>query len=199
MIARLLLPILIFIAPVAASAAPDLDDVSAYLNETDTLEARFTQYNADGSVSTGTFYLRRPGRMRMEYDEGSNGGLVLVSGGSVAIFDERGRSGPERYPLRMTPLGPILARNVDLSLADEVVGEHVHDDEISVFAQDPDHPERGIAKFTFAGDPLSLRTWTMVNGTGETVNVVFDETVRRGHELSNILFSIYFETERRRR
>lgn len=47
----------------AASLIP-LPEIAAYLRGLDLVQARFTQRNADGSTSTGTLYLRRPGRDR---------------------------------------------------------------------------------------------------------------------------------------
>lgn len=179
-------------------AAPSLDDVSRYFNTLSTLQTDFIQYNADGTTARGTLYLDRPGKMRMEYEEGSRGGLLLVSNGSVAIFDDRGRAQPEQYPLSMTPLGPILARNVDLKKADEVAGLDISGDQISVFAQDPKHPDRGVAKFTLSGTPLRLENWTMTNATGETTHIVLSAEEIFGQDLSSDLFSIPHETKNRR-
>ena len=180
-----------------ASASEPLDEVSSYFNGLSTLETGFTQFNADGSVSTGTFYMRRPGRMRMEYDENGDEALLLVSAGSVAIFDKKSNDHATQYPLKRTPLGPILARNVDLKREKLVDGAHEHKQGISVFASDPEHPEYGVGRFGFTAEPMRLESWTMTNEMGETTHIVFDQDMKTGHNLSSLLFSIHREKERR--
>jgi len=47
--------------------ARDLTRISNYLNGISTMEGHFVQVGHDGELSEGTFYLRRPGRIRFEY------------------------------------------------------------------------------------------------------------------------------------
>jgi len=98
-----------------------LGQVSQYLNAMQTAQGGFTQINADGTLSTGQIYIKRPGRIRFEYNAPDNS-LVMAGGGSVAIFDPRSNNGPDRYPLSQTPLKIILERNVDLGRAKMVTG-----------------------------------------------------------------------------
>jgi outer membrane lipoprotein-sorting protein len=69
-------------------------------------QSTFTQINADGTVATGQFYIQRPGRARFEYDDDDL--LVIAGGGQLAIFDGRGNTTAEQYPLSQTPLSIIL-------------------------------------------------------------------------------------------
>ena len=96
-----------------------LDDISAWLNATETLQSPFTQVHQDGSIVSGLLTMHRPGRIRFEY-EGEEAPLVIVGGGSLAIFDPRSNSGPERYPLWQTPLRVVLDRDVDFAASDMV-------------------------------------------------------------------------------
>ena len=57
--------------PAAAISHDDLIDmarVEQYLNDLTTVAARFMQVAPDGGLTTGSFYLSRPGKMRVEYD-----------------------------------------------------------------------------------------------------------------------------------
>lgn len=101
---------------VTASAEKlSLAEISNYLNSLNTVEAEFVQTNDDGSRSSGQVTIKRPGRMRLEY-EGSEA-LVLTSNGEVAIFDPGSNGPPQSFPLFATPLNIILKRNVDLTTA----------------------------------------------------------------------------------
>ena len=63
-----------------------LNEISRYLNALKTAQAQFTQLNDDGTISTGTIYIKRPGRARFEYNPPQDA-LVVVGGSQVAIFD----------------------------------------------------------------------------------------------------------------
>ena len=43
-------------------------EIEKYFNAIRTMKARFVQTNPNGSIIQGTLYVRRPGRMRFEYD-----------------------------------------------------------------------------------------------------------------------------------
>jgi len=179
-------------SPVAAEKL-SLDGISAYLNGLRTGEAEFTQINDDGSISTGTLYMHRPGRMRFEYDP-PEATLVLASGNAVAIFDPKGNSGPETYPLERTPLKLILARNVNLGRANMVVG-HSHDGTATtVTAQDPERPELGTIQMVFTGPPIELRQWRVNDDSGSSTTVVLGE-MKTGGTYPSSLFSIQANTE----
>ncbi|MDA0961713.1 MAG: outer membrane lipoprotein carrier protein LolA, partial [Proteobacteria bacterium] len=74
-------------APAVAEQLP-LSAISDYLNGLQTGRAAFTQINDDGSLATGTLFIRRPGRMRFEYDPPEEA-VVVAGGGTVVIFDPK--------------------------------------------------------------------------------------------------------------
>lgn len=177
--------------PVAAQQL-SLDQVSGYLNQLTSAQTVFTQINADGSVSTGTLYIRRPGKLRFEYDPPEQA-LVMANNGAVVVFDRKLRSEPETYPLNRTPLGLILARNVDLGAADMVVAHGYDGSVTTVTAQDPDSSENGSIALMFTDAPVDLRQWVITDGGGAQTTVVLDGWERK--QLDNSLFNI--ELERR--
>jgi outer membrane lipoprotein-sorting protein len=180
-------------APALADRVP-LSQLSRYLNGSGTAEGDFTQINADGSISTGSIYIHRPGRMRFEYD--GEDLLVIAGGGQVAIFDGRSNSRPEQYPLRETPLNLIVERNVDLARSGMVVGHEFDGTATRVLAQDPDRPEIGTIELVFTGDPVELRQWVITDSTGARTTVVLGG-LEEGATLSSRLFNIPLEIRSR--
>lgn len=172
-----------------------LADISAYLNALTTAQTDFTQINADGSISTGQIYIRRPGRVRFEYAPPDDS-LVLAGGGQVAIFDGKSNQPPEQYPLSKTPLGLILAENVDLGKANMVVGHTEVDNTTRVKAQDPQHPEYGSIDMVFTANPVELRQWVIIDEGGSETTVILGD-LKKGMSLSGNLFSITQETNKR--
>lgn len=196
-IARLLAPAALILAaalPGRADPIP-LADLSAYMNGMKTAEAQFTQVNADGTISTGTLYIKRPGRMRFEYDPPEEA-LVMAGAGAVAIFDPKSNGGPESYPLNRTPLGLILDENIDLGRARFVTAHREEGPATLLRAQDPEHPEYGHIDLVFTGDPVELRQWVVTDDSGTRTTVILDE-METGVRLGDSMFSIRQESQRR--
>src|SRR6056300_1958110 len=124
--------------------------LSKYLNGLTTVQAQFTQINPDGTLSTGKILIKRPGRIRFEYDPPNNA-LVMASAGSLAIFDPKGNETPESYPLNKTPLSIILGQSINLSRDRMVVGHKYDGTATTLTVQDPDYPERGRLDLVFTG------------------------------------------------
>ena len=148
-----------------------LDVLSGYLNTLQSARSDFTQVNDDGTLSTGRFYIKRPGRARFEYD-GKDAAKVIAGQGSVVIHDPKSNQPPESYPLRRTPLSIILAERVDLSRAKMVVGHDYDGTATRVRAQDPEHPDYGSIDLYFTGEPVQLRKWVINDGTGSQTTVI---------------------------
>lgn len=180
-----------------AAAADAVALASQYLNGLSTAEGTFTQYNPDGTISTGDFALQRPGKMRMDY-HGDTSPLLIVGSGRVAIFDRVWKHNrPEQYPLYRTPLAPLLARNVDLSKSDMIIGEVTTPDHIVLMARDPKRPESGVAQFGFDLEPMRLASWTTTNEVGETTHIEFGP-LETGHRIARNLFSVEHEMNKGR-
>ncbi|WP_022703584.1 LolA family protein [Pseudorhodobacter ferrugineus] len=180
----------------AAAEKISLKEISRYLNGLTTAQAEFTQINADGSISTGTLYIQRPGRARFEYNPPDKN-LVLASSGTVAIFDAKSNQPPEQYPLSRTPLSIILANNVDLGRAKMVVGHSVDGNTTRVRAQDPEHPEYGSIEMVFTSGPTELRQWVIRDDSGGETTVILGE-MQKGGRLKAALFNIGITIEQRK-
>ena len=178
----------------ARASKLSLAAISEYLNSFRTAAAKFTQINADGSISTGQLALRRPGRARFDYD-GDNS-LVIAGGGTVAIFDPVSNTPPTQYPLRRTPLNHVLARNVDLGRSGMLVGHDFDGTSTSVTLQDPEHPEYGNIKLVFTNAPVVLRQWIITDDSGQPTTVVLGD-METDAKLGSGLFNIPLEIERR--
>ncbi|MFD2853916.1 LolA family protein [Seohaeicola zhoushanensis] len=150
-----------------------LDALSDYLNGLQTAQSSFTQFNEDGSKSTGMLYIKRPGRMRFEYAP-PNSGVVIAGSGAVILHDKKSNQPPETYPLKRTPLNLILARRVNLKQA-KMVKSHTFDGEFTVVrAQDPKEPEIGFIDLMFSANPIALKRWIITNEQGTRTAVVLD-------------------------
>ena len=193
MMRRIALAAAFAFAPVAAFAQQlSLQEISNYLNAFSTAQGAFTQVNADGSIDTGTIQIKRPGRIRFDYD--TNGSMFISGGGQVAIFDANSNEAPQRFPLSETPLSIILAENVDLSRAGMVTGHSSDGTSTTVMAQDPQHPEYGSIQLVFTANPVELRQWVVTDDTGTPTTVVLND-VQTGARIGDRPFNIQAEMD----
>ena len=199
---RLISPLLMaaFLAgPALAQEDPKaipLAEISAFMEELDTLKSTFTQINPDGTISTGTLYIQRPGRMRFEYDP-PDPALVMAGGGTVAIFDRKSNEPPQQFPLDRTPLSVILARDVDLERANMITAHTADEVSTTITAQDPENPDIGQIDLVFTGPPVELRQWVITDEGGNQTTVILGD-VERGLKLRSTLFSVQIEVQKSR-
>lgn len=185
----------IFLSLPATLGAAPIDKASDWLRSFETLTAHFEQVSQNGERASGTMLIRRPGRMRLDYD-GKDAPLVIVGSGAVAVFDSASNTGPTQYPLSMTPLGPILSRNPDLARSEMIKGAVEHEGDIVVIAQDPDNPDYGSAQFFFSSDGSGLKRWVMISSAGDTTHLILSD-IETGIEIGSRPFSISHEKEKR--
>ncbi|EAQ05398.1 LolA family protein [Yoonia vestfoldensis] len=172
-----------------------LPQISDYLNQLQTAQGGFTQVNGDGTLSTGQIYIKRPGRIRFEYNPPQES-LVMAGGGQLAIFDPRSNTGPDRYPLSQTPLNVILQRNVDLTAARMVTGSVSDGTITTVTVQDPDNPQYGDIQLVFTANPVELRQWIITDDLGNQTTMVLND-LTTGAPIGDIMFNIAAEMRRR--
>ena len=175
--------------PLAAMADKlPLNDISAYLNKLQTAQGEFTQINDEASISTGMIYIKRPGKVRFEYNP-PDSALVIAGSNTVVIVDRKSNQPPESYPLSRTPLSIILARTVDLARADMVTAHFFDGTATVVTAQDPEYPEYGNIQLKFTDDPVELRQWVINDANGSQTTVVLGE-LKKDATLPNSLFDV---------
>ncbi len=177
-------------APAAAQSAADARDlrrISNYLNSNETLAGDFVQVGPDGEVNQGRFYLRRPGRVRFEYDP-PNPTLVVADGFWVGVTDTS-LDTLDRYPLSDTPLHLLLKEDVDLAREGAVSKIERAANQMRITAINPDDPSQGSITLVFTDNPLELRQWIVVDQQGLTTTVALRD-MRSNISLKPELFVI---------
>ena len=175
---------------VTAPAQDRLGQIETYLNSLDAVAASFIQQAPDGSVASGTLSLERPGRLRFDYGEDLP--ILLVSDGTTLTFVDYDISQVTRWPVKDTPLGLLVGRDIDLSAPDLSVkvlpGPLPH---LTVLqASNPEREEFGIIELTFAHrgpDDIRLLGWEAIDAQGFVTRIALND-IQIGQDLPDSLW-----------
>ena len=155
------------VAPALAVAAPgpELAQVQQHLRAVTTMTANFTQTDRGGKVLTGTVVLKRPGKVRFQYQRGVNM-LIVGDGKSLNLIDYDVKQ-ESRWPIGNSPLGVLLNPNQDLARFARVLPS-ADARVLLVEAKDPRKPEFGTITMAFARVPgapagLTLQGWSTLD------------------------------------
>lgn len=146
-----------------------LERVSAALSEAKTAKGQFIQTNIDGTLSTGSFALNRPGRVRFEYDDPTP--VLIVSDGTTVAIEDRDLETVDRVPIGSTPLGLILSPRLDVNDDVEILGVFENADRIGVRVSDASGELEGTLTMVFDKTSYELLGWLAVDGNLQTTVV----------------------------
>jgi len=165
------------ITPVAVLAAPapsgDLALVQQSLRATSSMTADFSQTDRNGKVLTGTLTLKKPGKIRFQYQQGVP--LLIVGDGKNLYFIDYSVAQVQRWPVGNSPLGVLINPNKDISRFAHIAPSG--DPRIvSVEASDPNHPEYGRITLVFARDAaapggLMLQGWVTLDAQNNRTTI----------------------------
>ncbi len=154
-------------------------DVERYLNRIDTLEARFSQIAPNGGLATGKVYIQRPGRLRFDYDPPSRIRLIAPGDWRLIFYDASIRQ-VNVIPIRQTPLGILLDREISLEDDVEVVDVQRAGDEVAITLVRRNAADQGSVTLVFGERPLALRRWSVVDPQGLVTHVLLEEVATGG-------------------
>jgi outer membrane lipoprotein-sorting protein len=175
----------VFAATFTETQQADLRAASAYLNNVKSLKSRFLQVSPDGAFTQGDFMLRRPGRLRFEYDPPSP--YLVLADGFWLYFLDKELGEPQNWPIQDTPLGVLVAEKVDLVDNPDVEQVERFPGTLSITLRDQDRPGEGTVTLVFSRAPLILRQWKIIDSQGQRTSVTLDK-IETGMHLPATLF-----------
>lgn len=151
----------------------DLDRAVAALRGISTLRADFTQTDRDGQRLSGVMTLKRPGRIRFQYQKGVP--LLIVSDGKAVTFVDYEVRQVQRWPIGNSPLGALLDPRRDVARFGRLQPT-TDPNVVSVEVRDKAHPEYGVMTFIFVRKPsapggLELVNWVQLDSQNKRTTV----------------------------
>ena len=165
------------VAPVAPAAAQnadaELDQVVGALRAIGTMTADFTQTDRKGQTVRGKLTLKRPGKIRFEYEKSAN--MLLVSDGKALTFIDYDVNQKQRWPIGNSPLGALLDPNRDVKKYGTVLPTG-NPNVYSVQVKDTKRPEYGVITLIFVKDAsapggLELTSWVALDSQNQRTTV----------------------------
>jgi outer membrane lipoprotein-sorting protein len=170
----------------AHAQSAGVPDVEKYFNSIRTLQTRFVQSNPNGAVVQGTLYVRRPGRMRFEYDAPSQ--LKIVADGTqVTMWDPANRDFGQ-WPIGWTAASFLVKDPFRLS--GDITVESLQrgpDGLLALTMVQTKKPQEGKIIVRLTENPMQLRGWSILDNRGNKVDVTLTD-IRTGTQLADSLF-----------
>lgn len=160
-------------APLSPQQQQDVQQVQTYLNGIHTLQSRFQQFAQDGSVSSGTIYLQRPGKMRIVYDPPTP--VMIVADGSDVYYWDSQLQQLQQIGVKDTPAWFLLRPEIKLSGDVTITGFRQEPGVLRIAMSETKHADQGSLTVVLSQRPLELRQWTVVDPQQKQITVTLDE------------------------
>ncbi|APG86193.1 outer membrane lipoprotein carrier protein LolA [Sinorhizobium americanum] len=179
-------------APASAQAPAVAQKIADHFSSVKTMAGEFVQFGPRGEQTGGKFYIRRPGRIRFNY-EAPSPMRVIADGRSVVIGNMKLKTW-DIYPLSKTPLNLLLSERIDLR-SRMVRDVRVEPDLITIVLGD--RSIFGDSTITMMFDPrtYNLRQWTITDAQKKDTSVMIFN-VQTGIELDDKVFRIPYDEVR---
>ena len=165
-------------SPLAAQGAgspgnPQLDQAVAALRGISTMTADFTQTDRNGQRLAGQMTLKRPGKIRFQYQKGVP--LLIVSDGKALTMVDYEVRQVQRWPIGNSPLGALLDPRRDVSRFGRLIPTG-NPAVTSIEVRDSRHPEYGVITMIFVRDPgapggLELTSWVALDSQNKRTTI----------------------------
>ena len=151
----------------------DLDRAVSALRAISTMQADFSQTDREGQTASGVMTLKRPGKIRFQYQEDIP--LLVVSNGRSLYLVDYEVNQVQRWPIRRSPLGALLDPDRDVGKFGKLIPTG-NPDVVSIEVRDPERPEFGVITLIFvrndrAPGGLQLTNWVALDSQNHRTTV----------------------------
>ena len=163
-----------FAPPLAAqTASSELDRAVAALRAITTMKADFTQTDRNGQRLAGELTMKRPGKIRFQYQKGVP--LLIVSDGKALTMIDYEVRQVQRWPIGNSPLGALLDPKRDVARYGKLIPTG-NPDVTSIEVRDPKHPEYGRITMIFVRDAsapggMELTSWVALDSQNKRTTI----------------------------
>ena len=164
--------------------------IEKYLHDLKTMKARFTQTAPNGEKTSGVFYMKRPGKMRFEYDPPVED--FIVADGLFIYFYDSVMEHQSSTAIGNSLADFILRDNIrlsgDIKILDISEGLIDKDKSLEVTLTQTADPGAGNLTLIFRQQPMQLVSWVINDAQGMTTTLALWEAHSNIHIEDESLF-----------
>ncbi len=160
-------------AVATAALAQDIRQVQQHLSAVTSMTANFSQTDRNGKTLNGVMTLKKPGKVRFQYEKGVP--ILIVGDGRSLYFIDYSVRQVQRWPVGNSPLDVLLKPNADISRY-ATLQPTTNPDVVSIEVRDPKRPEFGRITMIFARNAaapggLMLQGWVALDAQNNRTSV----------------------------
>jgi outer membrane lipoprotein-sorting protein len=156
-----------------------------YFAAIESLRASFFQTSSEGGTAEGVFYLRRPGRLRIEYLPPTP--VLIVGDGLFLHFHDTELGQVSDWPIFDTPLGALSSENFKFNDDLIVTAFRRRSGALAITLVKREDPGLGSLTLYFSEAPMELKQWKVIDAQ-DLVTTVALFNAEINIELDNRLF-----------
>ncbi len=160
----------------SVNASASTEKVEAYLTNLKTLKANFQQVAPDGSKSSGKFLLKRPNKMRWEYNPPAP--ILMVTRGNFLTYYDYSVDQVSDIPLDETLLGVLTNKTVDFKNSNITVAESFEKNgKFHITLEQKDAADQGSLGMIFSQSPWQLEKLIVIDATQSATHINFSNII----------------------
>lgn len=150
------------------------------------MTGEFVQFGPNGEQTGGEFLIKRPGKIRFNYEDPSP--ITVVSNGRTLAVKNKKLKTTNYYPLKKTPLSLLLSNKIKID--DKSIKSVDAGQDVTTIVMG-DKKIFGDSEITLMFDPKNqeLRQWTIKDAQGKETSVMIFN-VKQNVKISNTKFAV---------
>lgn len=153
----------------AATNSPYVAQAEQYLQAMKQAKAQFQLIAPDQTMRTGTFYLKRPGRLRFEYDQEPKD--LIVADGTLLHYYDGGTHQVQSAPIQSTLANFFLRSDMKFTKDLNVSGVEEDTEYVHISLVQKKDPESGNITLSFSKAPFEFKGWRVAEYNGNITRV----------------------------
>ncbi len=158
-----------FAAPDAQAQDAAAQQIADHFSKVRTMTGEFVQFGPSGQQTGGKFFIKRPGKLRFNYEAPSP--VRVIADGKTVVIGNRKLRTWDIYPLSKTPLKLLLADRINLD-GKMVKSVQVEPDLTTIILGDRSIFGKSTITLMFDTKNYELRQWTITDAQGKGTTVM---------------------------
>ena len=146
-----------------------IDRVTKYLSGLSTIVADFTQVAPDATLTSGKFFLKRPGRMRWQYNPPTP--VLMIANGSEFVYYDYELEQVTYVPLDSALVGFLAQKTIAFDDKVGIIHFEEENGAIRISMAQRDKPTEGQLMLEFSDKPLFIRNMVVTDASNQRTTV----------------------------